>query len=124
MVSKYIRTNDGIYEYVDYDNECIIPMPIIKYEGRLTHCAECDIIKQADTIEELICDGDILYIDDLYPDAVLVVEGNIKPFGYQTAIKLKEWLDYKLKFDLFIKDSKGNYIKRAKINEKGNLELL
>ena len=52
---KYIRTKDGIYEYVDYDNECIIPMPIIKYKGQLTHCDECDIIKQANTIERL-CD--------------------------------------------------------------------
>ena len=84
-----------------------------------------DIVKQADTIKELICDDDILYIHDLYPDAVLVVEGNIKPFGYQTAIKLKEWLKYThIKFDLFIKDSEGNYIKRATTNAEGELELL
>lgn len=84
-----------------------------------------EVIKQANTIEELICDDDIIYLHDLYPDAILVVEGNIKPFGYPEAIKLKKWLDYKfLKFDLFIKDSKGNYIKRAKTNEKGDLELL
>ena len=82
------------------------------------------VIDQADNIEELICDDDILYIYDLYPDAVLVVEGNIKPFGYNTAIKLKEWLEYKPKFDLFIKDSRGNYIKTAKMNESGVLELL
>lgn len=83
-----------------------------------------EIIKQADTIEELICDDDILYIHDLYPDAVLVVERKIKPFGYDTSIELKEWLGYKHKFDLFIKDSKGNYIKRAYRNEKGEIELL
>ena len=81
-------------------------------------------LSQADTIEDLICDGDILYIDDLYPDVVLVVGGNIKPFGYQTTIKLKEWLNHKLKFDLFIKDNEGNYIKRAKMNDTGELELL
>jgi hypothetical protein len=86
-----------------------------------------EIISQADTIEELICDDDILYLYDLYPDAVLVVEGKIKPFGYDTAIELKEWLGYKHykpKFDLFTKDTEGNYIKRAKTNEKGELELL
>ena len=83
-----------------------------------------EIIKQADTIEELICDDDILCLYDLYPDAVLVVEGNIKPFGYDITIKLKEWLGYKHKFDLFTKDSEGNYIKRAKTNKKGELELL
>lgn len=102
---KYIRTKDGrIVEYGYFNN----------YE----------YIRGGDTIEELICDDDILYIYDLYPDAVLVVEGNVKPFGYRTAIKLKEWLDYKPKFDLLLKDDKGNYIKRAKMNDKGKLELL
>lgn len=122
---KYIRTKNGIYEYVGYDTECIIPSPIVKYKDKLTHCIERDIIKQADTIKDLVGDDDILYIHDLYPDAVLVVEGNIKPFGYQTAIKLKEWLKYThIKFDLFIKDSEGNYIKRATTNDEGELELV
>ena len=86
---------------------------------------DSEVVKQANTIEELICDDDILYTYDLYPDAVLVVEGNIKPFGYPEAIKLKKFLDYRFKqFDLFIKDSKGNYIKRAKTNFNGELELL
>ena len=93
----------------------------IKYE---TTTLSKDILKQADTIEELICDDDILYLYDLYPDAVLVVEGKIKPFGYDTAIELKKWLGYELEFDLFTKDSKGNYIKRTKRNEKWEMELL
>ncbi len=121
---KYVRTRDNIYEV---KNDFIV---LKSQELYLPHFQDI-ITKQADTIEELICDDDILYIDDLYPDAVLVVEGNIKPFGYLTAIKLKEWLDgrhkfklFKPKFDLFIKDSKGNYIKRATTNEKGKLELL
>jgi hypothetical protein len=83
-----------------------------------------EVIKQANTIEELICDDDILYLYDLYPDAVLVVEGKIKPFGYDTAIELKEWLGYELEYDLFTKDSEGNYIKRTKRNEKWEMELL
>ena len=41
---RYIRTKYGIYEYVDYDNECII-------------------IKQADTIEEL-CDEFVVVIEN------------------------------------------------------------
>ncbi len=102
------------------------------YDGNNDLChfgigLNCDSIeyKQAYTIEELICDGDILYLHDLYPDAVLVVEGNIKPFGYPKAIKLKEWLAYKhIKFDLLIKDNKGNYIKVATTNDEGKLELL
>ena len=93
----------------------------IKYE---TTTVFNDVLKQADTIEELICDDDILYLYDLYPDAVLVVEGKIKPFGYDTAIELKKWLGYELEYDLFTKDSEGNYIKRTKRNEKWEMELL
>ena len=60
---RFIRTKDGIYEYVDYDNECIIPMPIIKCKDKLTHCAEYHILKQADTIEEL-CDEFVIKVDN------------------------------------------------------------
>ena len=66
-IMKYIRTKDGIYEYVDYDNECIIPSPIIKYKNKLTHCSECNIIKQADTIEEL-CDEFVF--EETYPSGL------------------------------------------------------
>lgn len=105
-MKKYIRTRDGTIELNKEEIERVI-------------------IAQADNIEELIRDDDILYIYDLYPDAVLVVEGNIKPFGYPSAIKLKKWLHYSPnKFYLYTKDSKGNYIKRAKTNYKGKLELL
>ena len=45
---KYIRTKDGIYEYVDYDNECII-------------------VKQADTIEKL-CDEFVF--EETYPSGL------------------------------------------------------
>ena len=94
---------------------------------RLQYGATIDspFIKQANTIEELIQDGDILYIYDLYPDTVLVVEGNIKPFGYNKVIKLKEWLKYDfIKFDLYIKDEINNYIKVAHREPKEELELL
>lgn len=79
--------------------------------------------RKAKNIEELIQDNDILYIHDLYPDAVLVVEGKIKPFGYGEAIKLEDWLKYKLKFDLYVKQG-NDYIKTAETNKKGELELL
>ena len=118
---KYIRTKDKILDISKHtmllENQLGVDIKIKTFKGEV-------VIDQADNIEELICDDDILYIYDLYPDAVLVVEGNIKPFGYNTAIKLKEWLEYKPKFDLFIKDSRGNYIKTAKMNESGVLELL
>lgn len=127
---KYIRTKYGkIYKTLEDYMQSDLPPTKIRVEdvAKDWHIIiyKSKIIKQADTIEELICDDDILYTYDLYPDAVLVVEGNIKPFGYPEAIKLKKFLDYKFKqFDLFIKDSKGNYIKRATTNDKGELELL
>lgn len=135
-MKKYIRAKDylltGIFEvqeehFIKEQNKEQVLIEVITKEtmtNPVMRFIPKQIEKSADTIEELICDDDILYIYDLYPDAVLVVEGNIKPFGYQEAIKLKEWLDYKPKFDLLIKDSKGNYIKRAKMNDKGELELL
>ena len=108
---KYIRTKDGIYEYVDYDNECIIPMPMIKYNGQLTHCAECDIIKQADTIEEL-CDEFVLFRDNKPYAIVPNKEHNAELAknvwkDYRGAI----WTEWGLKYV-------------AKMNEKGVLELL
>ena len=123
---RYIRTKDGIYDlekslFHQYNGIRVLTPYCKQYEENPSLC------KTADTIEELICDDDILYLHDLYPDAVLVVEGKIKPFGYDTAIELKEWLGYKHykpKFDLFTKDTEGNYIKRAKTNKKGELELL
>lgn len=109
---KYIRTKDGIYEYVDYDNECIIPMPIIKYKGRLTHCAERDIIKQANTIEEL-CD-EFVYSDNVFKNVI-----------YENYNALKILLKIRKNYIVFgaIWTDKG-LIYVAKMNEKGELELL
>lgn len=141
---KYIRTKDGFYGYIWKDcnieknsknlwegffvKNNYIYEKIRHWEYDEKYSIEYrkidKIIKQADTIEELIQDNDILYIHDLYPDAVLVVEGKIKPFGYQNAIELKKWLKYKTKFDLYIRDSKGNYIYVAKMNEDGKLCLI
>lgn len=128
-IMRYIRTKNG--RIIEIEENMIVKVydgvPRLVYKINPMICvldSDDDILKQANTIEELICDDDILYLYDLYPDVVLVVEGNIKPFGYDTAIKLKEWLGYKHKFDLFTKDNKGNYIKRAKANKKGEMELL
>ena len=118
---KYIRTKDGIFEYHLIDKEHLDFL----VDGNVIETHETiDEYEIADTIEELIQDNDILYIHDLYPDAVLVVEGKIKPFGYQNAIELKKWLKHKTKFDLYIRDSKGNYIYVAKMNEDDKLCLL
>lgn len=99
-----------------------------EYDGKGGHSCvfieEKDILKQSDTIEELIQDNDMIYIHDLYPDVVLVVEGNIKPFGYNNSIKLKEWLKFKFtEFDLYIKQSNGDYHKIAEKKQYGKLVL-
>jgi hypothetical protein len=119
---KYIRTEDGIYEYVDYDNECIIPSPIVKYKNKLTHCSECDIINHADTIEEL-CDEFVLE----HP----LFSQNCKTL-YHSFEKAKHGIEKRLdgiheedKFVLYgaIWTDKG-LIYVAKMNDKGELELL
>lgn len=125
-MSKYIRTKNKVYEveseYINNESKWI-GYNIVGDDMALI--LKDQVIKQADTIEELIQDNDIIYIHDLYPDAVLVVEGNIKPFGYNDVIKLKEWLKYKFtKFDLYIKQSNGDYHKVAKLNDIGELELI
>ncbi len=113
---KFIRTKIGIYRYVDYDDECIIPMPIIICKGRLTHCAECDIIKKADTIEEL-CDQ-FVFVDNFYlhehrichslENAIaLSKKHNVDIGTFRGAIWTSEGLQYV-----------------AKMNKEGKLELL
>ena len=57
---KRIRTKDGVYEVVGFDEECIIPSPLIKVknnygEEKITHCCKDDIIAQSENLEEL-CD--------------------------------------------------------------------
>ena len=123
---KYIRTKDGIYEVEKKERAYFEGQPWLYYcKGRYGLVEEKDILNQSDTIEELIQDNDILYIHDLYPDAVLVVEGNIKPFGYDEPIALKEWLTHTwVEFDLYIKNNDGNYIKVATKEREEKLELL
>lgn len=106
---KYIRTKNGIYEYVGYDNECIIPSPIIKCKDKLTHCLNSDIIQQADTIEEL-CDEFIEYGNR----PIVITQANVKEGrmrGKTPVILGAIWTNKGL-------------IYVAKINEKGELELL
>ena len=123
-MSKYIRTKNGIYEVIKNElGECI------KIDGGFIMLEDIRPIEQnireANTIEELIQDNDMLYIYDLYQDVVLIVEGNIKPFGYNNSIKLKEWLKFKLtEFDLYIKQPNGDYHKVAEKKQYGKLVLI
>ena len=74
-MKNYIRTKDGIYEVVGFDDECIIPSPIIKMNGKLTHCSGYKNCKQADIIEELCDEFVYCYRDDM---PILVNEEQIK----------------------------------------------
>lgn len=137
---KYARTKNGIFEViVEYLEGETKQHPMFIY-WRLKNGDRIGFVKthdelnnqldniskeQADTIEELIRDDDLLYIYDLYPDAVLVVEGNIRPFGYPKAIKLKDWLNYDfVEFDLYIKLENGDYRKVAHRKPYEKLKLL
>lgn len=106
---KYIRTKDAIFKVTskagniycaeNQNNEFVL------VNGRV-------VVKEADTIEEL------MMIDDL------VFKKNKDIF----VIKNQAYIDYYIKHKsvakLFIKDSKGNYIRVAEENDKGELELL
>ena len=112
---KYIRIEDGIYEIVDFDYECIIPSPIIKMNGRLTHCCDYKNCKQADTIVEL-CD-----------EFVLVEKMREVTYHHKSS----EFADFKSiamlneRYTLYgaIWTDKG-IIYVAKMNNKGELELI
>ena len=118
---SYIRTKDEIYEV----GELVETRSAILDKLHTKYYLKQNIIAQADTIEELIQDNDIIYIHDLYPDVVLIVEGSIKPFGYNNSIKLKEWLKFKsIEFDLYIKQSNGDYHKIAEKKQYRKLVLI
>ena len=71
-----------------------------------------DIIKQADTIEELMMVGDLVFKKS----------GDI--FVIANKAYIRHYIEHKSVSKLFIGDSKGNYIKVAEENDKGELELL
>ena len=118
---KYIRTDYGTIIQCEQDEYGLWCYKFLDYPQIVS---EENIVNIADTIEELIQDDDILYIHDLYPDAVLVVEGGIKPYGYNDRILLKDWLEYDWTvFDLYIKNGHDDYFKVASKKEEGKLEL-
>lgn len=113
---KYIRTKDGIYKVVkEQKNHFIISMENIEEDCYDVPCIKRnDIIKQADTIEEL-CD-EFVIIDDL--DNGINTLWHTKVFSSQEVRKMSKneiygsiWTDKGL-------------IYVAKMNDKGELELL
>jgi len=115
---KYIRTKDGRISYLSSEpNEEITDYEIITSKGTITYRREDEVIKQADTIEELV-DGWVLeskaYITGFF--VIYNVEDNKERMK-----NFKLFKDEKL--FAFIKTDKG-LIYVAKMNEKGDLELL
>ena len=113
---KYIRTKDGIFEVTDSYK---VGAGFIKYEVKNALCiADFEIIKQADTIEEL-CDAFIVkfrnLIINIYYD-----------FEYEIPKEYKNDSNNIIYGAIWIKGEHGEPILKsvAKMNDKGELKLL
>ena len=124
---KYIRTKDGriidVSNVVLQDGLTVKDIKDISEETGLVACYEgVEIIKYADTIEEL-CDGYEDYSQNIYSyyditDYVFSLEDRLKR---EIHFNKKHNIYYEIK--LYIRTDKG-LIYVAKMNEKGELELL
>lgn len=133
---KYIRTKDGIYKVWNWwNNSGSIPESDIRitgcYVGNGKNINIEDISQQADTIEEL-CDGFVViseeydephYVKKLIDTNALDFRNNWKPYGNgkvldQTCQKLLDAIIYGAIW------TKKGLIYVAKMNEKGDIELL
>ena len=107
-MSKYIRTKDGIYEIISDDYGCEIPVYCDNDFGE-KYIQEEDVIKFADTIEEL-CDEFVFmsYGKPLIINNLDIPRKYVDNYANQTFGAI--WTDKGL-------------IYVAKMNEKGELEL-
>lgn len=117
---KYIRTKDGIYEVICFDDKNIIPSPIIKMGNELTHILDYKKCKQADTIEEL-CDELVGKRDNEY---TLIEKGLTCKQVYEN---IKSWQKLTKRsmpvvYGAIWTDKGLIYV--AKLNDKGELVLI
>lgn len=117
-MGKYIRTKDGVYERmfpdtehrISFDHKTIEPT---YYTTKRDWVAKKDVIKQADTIEELIDEyvrvHKTMNNRSMICDKELAISSNKYPKHYDIYGSI--WVD-------------GELHKVAKMNEKGELELL
>lgn len=110
---KYIRTEDKVYDGSLYLRE--YTGWYFHEKSKLYTFEEIDIIKEADTIKEL-CDGDVLFEDGQLKKVHYYNEG----FGFN---QYGSKLSTNQVVVLFIATKKG-LIYVAKMNERGELELL
>ena len=108
---KYIRTKDGIYEIISDDYGCEIPVYCDNDFGE-KYIQEEDVIKFADTIEEL-CDEFVIILGN--GKRIITKKHNFK-YYFDRNYKI-------IKIYGAIWTDKG-LIYVAKMNEKGELELL
>ena len=140
---KYIRTKDGIYEATEI-NGMVVARGDVAYSCDIADVhfpivfKEKDIIKQADTIDELCDEFVVKYTDNSM--SVFCSQGLIRENGHitfeETRLDLNEFLDYLIKEEnetikeiygaIWIKGKHNEPILKsvAKTNEEGKLELL
>lgn len=122
---KYIRTKDGIYKLTCWFNNSgnkenepykIIGGQMITGQNHYFNFSMEEIIKQADTIEELCDEFDLFYdTEETEPD--LTYRGGFNDLYFQNELK------HSAKCYGAIWTDKG-LIYVAKMNDKGELELL
>lgn len=128
---KYIRTENGIFEVLnEYDtpeNTTLISNPVRAFDVKVTSRTYSgasiriiysnEVIKQADTIEDLFMKGDLLVAGDN--------ESEI-PIFFENIRFLRAWLIYNggLKIKEFYIKHGNDYHLEAKMNSKGELELI
>lgn len=108
---KYIRTKDG--QVLDFDK-------LNELQKAFIMCSIKDIIKQVDTIEELICEGDLVRIYGTIIEVQHIDTDNCTYF-YDDEGNCYSTNNI---IELYIKQSNGDYKLAAKPNEKKDLELL
>lgn len=114
---KYIRTKDNVWQY-DRNRNVVRPSEDGKSIVYWLHFVEKEIVKQADTIEEL-CDEIVFY--DLEEEVMQILSPSFSKWSILNDLKdgrIKDnnvygaiWTEWGLKYV-------------AKMNEEGNLELL
>ena len=133
-MSKYIRTKDNVYKVgatmkidnniIEYDCSKIISNNGLTNTMILRHIKITDVIKESDIIEEL-CDEFVIKYKDEYKYMVggdKPFISNSRPFSYKNSEKIRNNLKYYDYYGCIWTDKGLIYV--AKMNEKGELELL
>ena len=120
---KYIRTKNGIYDYEPTHNIDVDGFVVQHINGWNKPLTKEDIIKIADTIEEL-CDEFVIKVDNEYLHAKYYpIDRTFYIYNTDEEISLGECLRFNYVVKGAIWTDKG-LVHVAKMNDKGELELL